>query len=134
MLALLDFSSAFDTIDHSNLVHHLNADLEFIVSVLQWYSSYLADRTQYVSLSKNCYVFAPVHSGVHRGTVLCSMLFFMYITPLSVIIESLSITHHSFADDLQSPMSAPPANISELLHSMQSCISDVNDWASANMP
>ena len=41
--------------------------------------------------------------------------------------------NHSFADDLQSEMSAPPDRISELLHSMQSCISDVKAWATANM-
>ena len=30
-------------------------------------------------------------------------------------------------------MSAPPDRISELLHSIQSCISDVKAWATANM-
>ena len=30
-------------------------------------------------------------------------------------------------------MSAPPDRISELLHSMQSCICDVKAWATANM-
>ena len=57
----------------------------------------------------------------------------MYIKPLSAIIDSHSIIHHSFADDLQLHMSAPPDRISELLHSMQSCISDVKAWANANM-
>ena len=57
----------------------------------------------------------------------------MYIKPLSAIIDSHSIIHRSFADDLQSYMSAPPDRISELLHSMQSCISDVKAWATANM-
>ena len=57
----------------------------------------------------------------------------MYIKPLSAIIDSLSIKHHSFADDLQIQMSAPPDRISELLHSMRSCMSDVKAWASANM-
>ena len=57
----------------------------------------------------------------------------MYIKPLSAIIDSHSIIHHSFADDLQLQMSAPPYRISELLHSMQSCISDVKAWATANM-
>ena len=57
----------------------------------------------------------------------------MYIKPLSAIIDSHSITHHSFADDLQLQMSAPPDRISELLNSMQSCISDVKAWATANM-
>ena len=61
------------------------------------------------------------------------MLFTMYIKPLSAIIDSHSIIHHSFADDLQLQMSAPPDRISELLHSMQSCISDVKAWATANM-
>ena len=35
VLALLDFSSAFDTIDHPILVHRLHADLGFTDSVLQ---------------------------------------------------------------------------------------------------
>ena len=66
------------------------------------------------------------------GSVLGPVLFSMYIKPLFAIIDSHSITHHSFADDLQLQMSAPPDKISELLHSMQSCISDVKAWATAN--
>ena len=61
------------------------------------------------------------------------MLFTMYIKPLSAIIDSHSIIHHSFADDLQLQMSSLPDRILELLHSMQSCISDVKAWATANM-
>ena len=57
----------------------------------------------------------------------------MYIKPLSAIIDSHSIIHHSFADDLQLQMFAPPDRISELLYSMQSCISDVIAWAFGNM-
>ena len=57
----------------------------------------------------------------------------MCTKPLSAIIDSHSIIHHSFTDDLQLQMYAPPDRISELLHSMQSCISDVNAWATANM-
>ena len=133
MLALLDFSSAFDTIDHSILVHRLNTDFGFTDTVLQWFSSYLTDRTHYVSLSNHCSALAPVHSGVHQGAVLGPMLFTMYIKPLPAIIDSHSIIHHSFTDDLQFQVSAPPDRIPELLHSMQLCISDVKAWASANM-
>ena len=57
----------------------------------------------------------------------------MYIKPLSAIIDSYFIMHHSFADDIQIQMSAPPDKISELLHSMQSCTRDVKALASANM-
>ena len=61
------------------------------------------------------------------------MLFTMYSKPLSAIIDSHSIIHHSFADDLQLQMSATTDKISDLLHSMQSCMRDVNAWGSANM-
>ena len=129
VLALLDFSSAFDTIDHPILVHRLHTDFGFTNTVLQWFSSYLTDRTHYIYLSNHYSAFAPVHSGVPQGSVLGTILFTMYIKPLSAIIVSHSIIHHSFADDLL----APPDRISELLLSMQSCISDVNAWATANM-
>ena len=142
VLALFDFSYAFDTIDHPILVHRLHTDFGFTDTVLQWFSSYLTDRTHYVSLSNHCSAFAPVHSGVPQGSVLGPILFTMYTKPLSAIIDlsvththshSHSIIHHSFADDLQLQISAPPDRISELLHSIQSCIGDVKAWATVNM-
>ena len=53
------------------------------------------------------------------------MLFTMYIKTLFATNDSHPITHNSFADDLKLHMSAPPDKIFELLHSMQSYISDV---------
>ena len=108
VLALLDFSSAFDTIDHSILVHRLHTDFGFTDNVFQSFSSYLNDRTQYVSLSNHCSDFAPVHTGVPHGSVLGPILFTMYIKPFTAIIDSHSIIHHSFADDLHLQMSFPP--------------------------
>ena len=107
VLALLDFSSVFDKIDHPILVHRLHTDFGFTDTVLQWFSSYLTDRTHYVSLSIHCSAFNHVHSGVPQGSVLGPILFPMYIKPLSAIVDSHSIIHHSFADDLQLQMSAP---------------------------
>ena len=132
--ALHDFSSAFDILDHSILVHRLHSDFGITDTVLQWFSSYLTDRTHYFSLSNHCSAIAPVHSGVLQGSVLGTILFIMYIKPLSAIIDSHSIMHHSFADDLQLHMSAPPDKIYELLHSMQSCICDVKAWSTASLP
>ena len=61
----------------------------------------------------------------------------LYFSPcilsLCLPLSTHTIIHHSFADDLQLQMSAPPDKISELLHSMQSCISVLKAWAIANM-
>ena len=107
VLALLDFSSAFDTIEHPILVHRLHTDFGFTDTVLQWFSSYLTNRTHYISLSNHCSAFAPVHSDVPQSRVLGPMIFTIYTKPLSAIIDSHSFIHHSFADDLQLQMSAP---------------------------
>ena len=88
--------------------YYYYTDFGFTDTVLQWFSSYLTDRTHYVSLSNHCSAFAPVHSGVPQGSVLGPILLTMYAKPLSAIIDSHSITHHSFADDIQIQMSAPP--------------------------
>ena len=105
----------------------------FTYTVLQWFSSYQTDRTHHISLSNHCSAFDAVHSGAPQGSVLGPIIFIMHTKPLSAIIDSHSIIHHSFADDVQLQMSAPPDRISELLHSTMSCISDIKAWATANM-
>ena len=130
---LLNFSSSFDTIYHSILVHCLHTDIGFTDTVLQWSSSYLTDHTQNVSLSNHCSAFTPAHSGAPQGSVFGPILFTMYTKHLSAIIDTHSIIYHSFADNIQLQMSAPPDKISELLHFMQSCITDVKAWPTTNM-
>ena len=53
--------------------------------------------------------------------------------PCSAIIVSHSIIHHSFANDIQLQMSVPSDEISELIHTMHSCISAVKALATVNM-
>ena len=50
VLALLDISPAFDTIIHPILLYRLHTDIGFTDTVLQWFSSYLTERTHYVTI------------------------------------------------------------------------------------
>ena len=70
ILPLLYFSSAFGTINHSILVHHPHTDFGFTDSVLQWFSSYLTNCTQYVSLSNHSSAFTEHIGRLARMSVL----------------------------------------------------------------
>ena len=62
-----------------------------------------------------------------------ALCFSLCVLSLWLPLLTHTIIHHSFADDLQLEMSATPIRISELLHSVQSCMCDVKVWATANM-
>ena len=99
ILCLLDLSAAFDTIDHTILLKRLKQDFGINGVVLEWFSSYLSDRTQ-------CVVVDGVRSGdkilkygVPQGSVLGPVLFTMYMRPLSNIISRFYLLYHFYADD-----------------------------------
>ena len=45
---LLDFSSAFDTVDHDIMIRRLQMSFGITVTALQWVRSYLCGRSQHV--------------------------------------------------------------------------------------
>ena len=92
VLALLDFSSAFDTIDHPTLVQYLHTDIGFTDTVLQWFSSYLNDHTHYVSPSSHCSAFATPHSGAPQDSVLGPATCYFELRRLASIRRFLTST------------------------------------------
>ena len=122
MLTLHNVSSAFDNCD---LARRLNTEFGFADTVFQSFTTFLSNPTQCVSLFNCCSAFAPRNSRDHHASVHGPILLYMYIKVLSTIIDLHSITQHSFANDLPLLMSTLYDKISMLLHSMQSCMSDI---------
>ena len=96
-----DLSAAFNTIDHNISLSRLEHVFGIHGAALQWFSSYPSNRTQTVSINNLKSDPAPVPSGVPLGSVLGPVLFVLYTTPLSDVIEHYSVHYQSFADDRQ---------------------------------
>jgi len=100
-LCLLDLSVAFDTIDHSILLHHLSSWFGFDGTVISWFTSYLSSRSFVVSINSTSSVTSSLRQGVQQGSVLGPLLFILYTTPFRFLISDSSVGHHLFADDTQ---------------------------------
>ena len=128
VLVLLDLSAAFDTIDHTILIERLNTTFGFDGIVLQWFKSYLSDRTQSVFINNVTSKPQKLSFGVPQGSVLGPLLYTLYTTPLGDLIKTHNVNYHMYADDTQLYLSIEPPNISVLINNLEKCISDVKVW------
>ena len=78
---LLDFSKAFDKVDHNLLLSKINKT-GIHGPLLAWISSFLTDRTQSVVVDGCLSDSKSVLSGVPQGTVLGPLFFLFYINDI----------------------------------------------------
>ena len=132
VLALLDLSAAFDTIDHDILLTRLNKTFGISGCALQWFASYLYGRMQAISIDGCLSDNVALKYGVPQGSVLGPILFTLYIQPLSDMIHSHACDHHKYADDTQVSKGAPVSDFQSVLSNVESCIEDIVSWMQSN--
>ena len=90
----MEFS--FDTVSHDMLLDKLNHyGIRGIAN--DWFSSYLSERTQFVSINGFNSDYKTVKYGVPQGSVLGPLIFLIFVNDLNIAIKNSETFH--FADD-----------------------------------
>ena len=120
-LILLDFSKAFDKVNHLKLLYKLSC---FGVkgNTLNWIQSFLIGRSQTVVLDGESSEEVKVTSGVPQGSVLGPLLFLLYINDLP---ENIQSQVRLFADDTAVYLTVTNMQDSQVL---QSDLESLQHW------
>ena len=130
---LLDQSAAFDTIDHDTLLDSLSSWFGVSGVVLDWFKSYLLDRVQWIKMGQFYLSAKKLLYGVSQGSVLGPILFSLYTTPLSKVIQNHpGISFQFYADDTQLYVHLTHKNAASALDKLSHCLKDVKRWLSTN--
>ena len=133
VLVLLDLSSAFNTIDHKVLLDRLHTQYGFSGTVLDWFRSYLSNRTQSVKIGKDLSAESKVRYGVPQGSVLGPLLFSLFFTPVEDVIKAHGFNCMMYADDSQLYFVINPrSDHSAFLSKIKLCGSDAFTWCTNN--
>ena len=136
ILAALDMSAAFDTLDHTTLLHRLEHTFGLSGTVHTWIHSYLTNRSSFVRIDSSSSSCDTSLTGVPQGSVLGPLLFVLFISPVVDVIglipdtqnRSEMVSFHQYADDTQLYIGANSSTLRAQIASIESCTQRVHDW------
>ena len=126
-VCFLDFSKAFDHIDHNILVRKL-LGMGTRPSIVRWVCSFLSQRRQAVKLDGVLSKWAPVHAGVPQGTKVGPNLFLLMVNDLACR-SPLKSNYWKYVDITYTISEVVPRSTQSVL---QTDLDNITNWAKEN--
>ena len=127
LLLLIDFSKAFDMVDHQILLKKLY-HYGIRGTGLKWLESYLSNRQQFVHVNNTSSKTRSLKFGVPQGSILGPLLFVIYINDMPKVYKWAKFI--LYADDANIIITAK--NIYEIEEHFKTLSRELHSWVNSN--
>ena len=121
-MILIDLQKAFDTINHNILLRKMSA-LRFSDRSINWFQSYLSNRSFRVNVQAKYSCIAKIDCGVPQGSILGPLLFLLYVNDIKQAVDCDLLL---YADD--SCLVYQHKDVKEIERNLNKNFSNVCDW------
>lgn len=128
-LVFLDYSQAFDSINHDMLLAKM-CYMGFDETPVSWVKSYLESRQQVTKLGSKTSSPLSKQRGVPQGTCLGPLLFNLYTSDVTNCIQSCKA--HLYADDCQLHLSYKPVVMDLAINEINADLQNISEWSVKN--
>ena len=129
VLMLLDLSAAFDTVDQNKLLQILKDEIGVEGTALNWFTSFITDRTQKVKIRDAYSDTGRLIYGEAQGSVLGPTMFNIYIRSFKKHVDPSKFSIFGFADDHQLIKTfLPVLQIQALDGDINKCFDLITEW------
>lgn len=130
IMVLIDFSKAFDTVDHDILLKKLSLRFGFNDNALHFVESYIRCRSSIIFSNHSQSNEIPISCGVPQGSILGPLFFCLYCEDMECQFEKLK--PHFYADDTQLYMECERNNLTMAVNTINNELSKLAAWALFN--
>ena len=128
VVVLVDYSAAFDTVDHAVVLDILERKFGVSSSC----RSYLSGCT--FSVTANCQAsdVIDLESSVPQGSMLGPLLYLTYASEPQAVADRHGVAFHSFADDTQLSKSVRTEDARAAKEAVIDCVLDIQRWSNSH--